>query len=188
MDSWANSGSRDLHLELRGTITPGVRGIREQLIAALRDTIRSGRLTEHAMLPPSRTLAADLGLARNTVAEAYAELVAEGWLASRQGAGTWVVGTGANPLPARPRGTPDTPVHNLMPGSPDVAEFPRSAWLSATRRALATAPTEAFRMADPRGRIELREALTEYLGRARGVRTTPDAIVVCAGVHTPYNC
>ena len=48
------------------------------------------------MLPPSRTLAADLGLARNTVAEAYAELVAEGWLASRQGAGTWVVNSRAD--------------------------------------------------------------------------------------------
>ena len=58
------------------------------------------------MLPPSRTLAADLGLARNTVAEAYAELVAEGWLASRQGAGTWVVDAAATPLPTRPAAPP----------------------------------------------------------------------------------
>ena len=48
------------------------------------------------MLPPSRSLAADLGLARNTVAEAYAELVNEGWLASRQGAGTWVLNAGGS--------------------------------------------------------------------------------------------
>ena len=61
------------------------------------------------MLPPSRILAADLGLARNTVAEAYADLVAEGWLASRQGAGTWVVNmrervaaTAGEPLGADP--------------------------------------------------------------------------------------
>jgi GntR family transcriptional regulator/MocR family aminotransferase len=181
--SWANSVQRDLHLDLRAAITPGVRGARELLINALRDAVRSGRLTADTMLPPSRSLAADLGLARNTVAEAYAELVAEGWLASRQGAGTWVVSTGANPLPPRPRGAPGTPTHNLMPGSPDVAEFPRSAWLASARRALQNAPNDAFRMGDPRGRIELREALTEYLGRARGVRTTPDSIVVCAGVR-----
>ncbi|MGU3502745.1 MocR-like pyridoxine biosynthesis transcription factor PdxR [Mycobacterium sp. C31M] len=183
MTSWANSGSRDLHLDLRGAITPGSRGARDALVHALRDTIRSGRLAPGAMLPPSRSLAADLGLARNTVGEAYADLVAEGWLASRQGAGTWVVNSPTKPLPPRPRRTPGTPTHNLMPGSGDVAQFPRSAWLTSTRRALSNAPTEALRMGDPAGRIELREALTEYLGRVRGVRTTPDDIVVCAGTR-----
>lgn len=172
-----------MHLDLRQGITPGARGAREALLDALRDAIRSGRLAPEAMLPPSRSLAADLGLARNTVAEAYADLVAEGWLASRQGAGTWVVNARANPLPPPPRGVPATPTHNLQPGSPDVSQFPRNAWLASTKRALTNAPTEAFRMGDPLGRIELRVALTEYLGRVRGVRTTPDEIVVCAGTR-----
>ena len=135
------------------------------------------------MLPPSRSLATDLGLARNTVAEAYADLVAEGWLASRQGAGTWVVNSRATPLPPRPRGIAGTPTHNLMPGSPDVSQFPRNAWLASTKRALTAAPNEALRLSDPLGRIELREALSEYLGRVRGVRTTPDDIVICAGTR-----
>jgi GntR family transcriptional regulator/MocR family aminotransferase len=181
--SWANTGSRDLHLDLRAAITPGARGARELLLNALRDAVRTGRLAPDTMLPPSRTLASDLGLARNTVADAYAELVAEGWLASRQGAGTWVLNSRATPLPSQPRVAPATPIHNLMPGSPDVAQFPRGAWLASTRRALATAPTEAFRMSDPRGRIELRAALAEYLGRVRGVRTAPDSIVICAGTR-----
>ncbi len=183
MTSRAQPGARDLHLELRDAITPGARGARELLLAALRDAVRSGRLTSGTVLPPSRTLAADLGLARNTVAEAYAELVAEGWLGSRQGAGTWVLDLAAPPLPARPRGTPGLPVHDLMPGTPDVSAFPRNAWLASTRRVLATAPHEALRMGDPRGRIELREALADYLGRARGVRTSPDRIVVTAGAR-----
>jgi len=72
MDSWANSGSRDLHLDLRQTITPGARGARDLLLSALRDAVRSGRLAPGTMLPPSRSLATDLGLARNTVSEAYA--------------------------------------------------------------------------------------------------------------------
>ena len=38
-------------------------------------------------------------------------------------------------------------------------------------------------MGDPRGRPELREALAEYLARARGVRTSPESIVICAGVR-----
>src|SRR5690349_3259852 len=75
MGSWANSASRDLHLDLREVITPGARGAREVLITALRDAVRSRRLAPGSMLPASRSLAADLGLARNTVAEAYAELV-----------------------------------------------------------------------------------------------------------------
>jgi GntR family transcriptional regulator/MocR family aminotransferase len=180
--SWANPGSRDLHLDLRA-VRPGARGVRDQLIGALRDAVRSGRLAAGTMLPPSRTLAGDLGLARNTVAEAYAELTAEGWLASRQGAGTWVVTTNAGRLPTRPRGTPGVPQHNLQPGSPDVARFPRSAWLASARRALTAAPTEALRMGDARGRPELREALADYLARVRGVRTSAETIVVTAGVR-----
>ena len=183
MGSWANSGSRDLHLDLRQAITPGSRGARELLLTALRDAVRSGRLAAGTMLPPSRSLATDLGLARNTVAEAYAELVAEGWLASRQGAGTWVVNTGGAQLPARPRGVRVVPTHNLTPGSPDVAEFPRTEWVAAMRRALAVAATEALRMGDPRGQPELRNALAEYLARVRGVRASPDSIVICAGVR-----
>ena len=183
MESWANSASRDLHLDLRQTITPGARGARDLLLGSLRDAVRSGRLAPGTMLPPSRSLAIDLGLARNTVAEAYAELVAEGWLASRQGAGTWVVNVSGAAVPATPRGVRVIPTHNLMAGSPDVSEFPRAAWVAATRRALAKAPTEALRMGDPRGRPELREALTEYLARARGVRTSPESIVICAGVR-----
>src|SRR3954469_12250638 len=183
VSSWANSGSRDLHLDLREVIKPGSRGTRDLLLGALRDAVRSGRLAPGSMLPPSRSLAADLGLARNTVAEAYAELVAEGFLASRQGAGTWVVNVSGVGVPATPRGVRGVPTHNLMPGSPDVSEFPRNAWVAAPRRALANAPTEALRMGDPRGRPELREALAEYLARVRGVRTTPESIVVCAGVR-----
>jgi GntR family transcriptional regulator / MocR family aminotransferase len=135
------------------------------------------------MLPPSRSLAVDLGLARNTVAEAYAELVAEGWLASRQGAGTWVLNAGGAQAPLRPRGVRAAPVHNLMPGTPDVSEFPRAEWAASTRRALATAPTEAFRTGDARGRPELCNALAEYLTRARGVRTSAESVMVCAGVR-----
>jgi GntR family transcriptional regulator/MocR family aminotransferase len=183
MTSWANPGTRDLHLDLREAIRPGARGVRELLVNALRDAVRSGRLTPGTMLPPSRTLANDLGIARNTVAEAYAELVAEGWLASRQGAGTRVVNAGTQRQTARPRGLRTTPRHNLMPGSPDVSEFPRSAWLASARRALTNAPNEALWMGDPRGRPELREALADYLGRVRGVRTSPETIVICAGVR-----
>ena len=134
-------------------------------------------------LPPYRSLAADLGLARNTVADAYADLVAEGWLTARQGSATRVADRTVVPptgTPPRPR-TPGRPTHNLVPGTPDLASFPRAQWLKAARRALATAPYQALDYGDPRGRIELRTALAGYLSRARGVRADPEHILVCAG-------
>ncbi|MGC0404175.1 GntR family transcriptional regulator/MocR family aminotransferase [Streptomyces sp. SAI-126] len=200
-DSWVNHmeriGGSDLLLELSG---PGSR--RAALIRALREAVRSGRLAPGARLPPYRSLAADLGVARNTVADAYAELVAEGWLTARQGSGTHVAER-ARPLQAavppkapagQPRGRaprpglpgrparPDHPTrHDLRQGTPDASAFPRSAWLASYRRALQQAPNEVFGPGDPAGRPELRAALAAYLARARGVRTEPDRIVVCSG-------
>ncbi|WP_442810867.1 GntR family transcriptional regulator, partial [Streptomyces sp. Wh19] len=70
--------------------TKGTAGLRAGLMDALREAVRTGRLPPGTRLPSSRSLAADLGIARNTVAYAYAELVAEGWLTARQGSGTRV--------------------------------------------------------------------------------------------------
>jgi GntR family transcriptional regulator/MocR family aminotransferase len=68
-----------------------------------------------------------------------------------------------------------------MPGSPDVSTFPRGEWLAAARKALPAAPNEAFGLGDPRGRIELRRVLADYLARARGVRPDPERILICSG-------
>ncbi|MER7823864.1 PLP-dependent aminotransferase family protein [Streptomyces sp. NPDC096097] len=181
-ESWATLGA-DLHLQL--DLTAG-RGLRAGLTEALREAARGGRLAAGTRLPSSRSLAADLGVARNTVAEAYAELVAEGWLTARQGSGTRVAERARprRPAAAAPVRRPARkgPAYSLIPGSPDLGGFPRAAWLSAARRALTDAPNEAFGYAvDPRGRVELRQALAGYLARARGVYADPERIVLCAG-------
>ncbi|WP_405500340.1 PLP-dependent aminotransferase family protein [Streptomyces niveus] len=191
-ESWANaSGERrvtavtvgaDLHLELRGP------GLRTGLMDALREAVRTGRLTPGTRLPSSRTLAADLGMARNTVADAYAELVAEGWLTARQGSGTRVARRAAPRAPA-PSGPPARPVrrrptHNLRAGTPDLGSFPRAEWLAASRRALTAAPNEALDYGDQLGRVELRTVLADYLARTRGVYADPERVVLCSGfVH-----
>jgi len=172
----------DLHLDLhRGGAGAGVRS---GLMEALRDAVRTGRLAKGVRLPSSRSLATDLGIARNTVVDAYGELVAEGWLTAEQGSGTRVAAWTA-PLapPPAPRLAPRAPlpVHNLQPGRPDTASFPRAEWLRAARRAITAAPHEAFDYGGPRGRIELRTALASYLARARGVRTDPERIMICSG-------
>ncbi|MFE9420331.1 PLP-dependent aminotransferase family protein [Streptomyces griseofuscus] len=176
-ESWATSGV-DLHLEPVG---PG--GLRRGLTDALRDAVRTGRLAPGTRLPSSRALAADLGIARNTVGEAYADLVAEGWLTARQGSGTRVAERTVVPPsdPARRPRVPPRPTHNLVPGTPDLAAFPRAEWARAARRALTAAPNDALGYGDPRGRVELRTALAGYLARVRGVRCDPDHLVVTAG-------
>ncbi|MET7616433.1 PLP-dependent aminotransferase family protein [Streptomyces sp. NPDC005408] len=180
-DSWATFGA-DLHLELRGS------GLRAGLMDALREAVRTGRLAPGTRLPSSRSLAADLGIARNTVADAYAELVAEGWLTAQQGSGTRVARRAAPRKPAagavRTRPARGGPQYSLMAGSPDLASFPRAEWLKAARRALTAAPHDAFGYGDTRGRIELRTVLADYLARARGVYADPERIVICSGfVH-----
>ncbi|MEV4189239.1 aminotransferase class I/II-fold pyridoxal phosphate-dependent enzyme [Streptosporangium canum] len=139
--------------------------------------------TRTASTPPIHST--PTGEAVSTVAAAYSELVEEGWLTSRQGSGTHVAHRAA-PLDPGRRRLPERPsrlrtVHDLMPSSPDAAAFPRSSWTASARSALTGAPSEAFGVGDPRGRLELRQALAEYLARTRGVRTKAEHIVICSG-------
>ncbi|OIK04972.1 PLP-dependent aminotransferase family protein [Streptomyces monashensis] len=176
---WATLGV-DLHLE-----PTGAGGLRRGLTDALRDAVRTGRLAPGTRLPSSRSLATDLGIARNTVAEAYADLVAEGWLTARQGSGTRVAELAATAPSGRAAGPrhrePVRPTYSLLPGAPDLAAFPRTEWLRAARRALTTAPYDALGYGDPRGRPELRTALAGYLARVRGVRADPDSVLITSG-------
>jgi GntR family transcriptional regulator / MocR family aminotransferase len=176
--TWATSAGLDLHLEVAGG------RVRNGLESALRGAVRSGRLPAGTALPSSRALARDLGIARNTVVDAYGQLVAEGWLAARHGSGTWVADRTEPPAAGPAAQAPDSVRairYDLRPGTPDVSAFPRAAWLAAARRALARAPAAELSYADPRGLPELREALAGYLARARGVAVTPERVVVCAG-------
>ena len=113
--------------------------------------------------------------------------IAEGWLTAQQGSGTRVAGRAAPRRVASPAGAarvaPLRPTYGLLPGSPNLAEFPRTQWLTAARRALTAAPHDAFGYGDALGRLELRTALADYLARARGVYAEPDRIVICSGFH-----
>jgi GntR family transcriptional regulator/MocR family aminotransferase len=179
---WATFAGRDLHLDL--DLKPGRRSSLEE---ALREAIRSGRLVADTRLPSTRFLAADLGLARGTVTDAYDQLAAEGWLVARQGSGTRVASA---PIPTET--SPDRPTasppqvetgrcHDFRPGRGDLSSFPRREWLAALRRALREADDAAFDYSDPRGLRVLRDALSAYLGRARGLPVDPDLVVVCNG-------
>ncbi len=171
---WSTAGI-DLHVDPSGP------RLRAGLEESLRTAIQTRRLAAGAPLPSSRELAKDLGVSRGTVAAAYDQLVAEGYLLARQGAGTQVADLGPADAP-----TADGPGRkrsrlDLRPGSPDVTSFPVDAWLRALRRAVTLAPANAFGYGDLRGRLELRTELAGYLGRTRGVQARPEQITVTSG-------
>jgi GntR family transcriptional regulator / MocR family aminotransferase len=121
-------------------------------------------------------------MARSTVSGAYSQLVAAGYLETRQGAGTWVAsGAAARPIEEQDESQAPAPRFDLRPGLPDLNSFPRRLWVRALGRALARASDSAFGPSDPRGHPELRRSLTEYLARSRGVLTSPARLVVCNG-------
>ena len=159
------------------------RALRVQLEEQLRAGVRSGRLHAGTALPSTRALAAELGVARGVVVEAYGQLVAEGFLVARRGSATRVarVAPAAAPAPAPVARLPAVRF-DLRPESADRGAFPRRAWLAASRRALAAAADADLGYGAWAGAPPLRAALAAYLGRARGVVAEPDHIVVTAGI------
>lgn len=174
---------------------------------AIAEGARTGRLPAGTRLPASRALASDLGVHRNTVLAAYRELEAEGFLTTRQGAGTFVAeslpdvrprrwsGGATGPrhaLPGKPgfpfEGPGDSHVPAPFPrgslvlygGQPDTRLVPRVAMARAYRRALAGKP-DLLAYADPRGEPRLRAALADMLRARRGLNVTADDVLVTRG-------
>ena len=177
-------------MELNVVLSPGAEPLRAQLEQQLREAVRSGRLRAGARLPPTRGLAEELGVSRGVVVEAYAQLAAEGFLTARQGAGTQVA---AVPRPAggvTEDGTPADGVgawgarmrFDLRTGRPDLSAFPRATWQAATAFVLRTIPDAALDYGDPRGAVELRGALADHLGRARGCVADPERMIATSGL------
>jgi GntR family transcriptional regulator/MocR family aminotransferase len=186
--------------------------LHRRVYLALKAKIRGGALGPAARVPSTRALARDLGVSRNTVMLAYEQLAAEGYLVSRDRAATSVAGvasprstTGlaraaaegpvrvsayARRLTARvdfPAPRPPGPHlrlrYDFRYGRPAVDEFPRELW----RRLLAAharhASPDALGYGSPAGHAPLRAALSEYLGRARGVVSDADRIVIVNGTQ-----
>ena len=148
----------DLHLPL----DRGAGRFAAQLADGLRAAVRDGRLAPGARLPSTRGLAADLGVSRGVVVTAYEQLVAEGFVVSRQGAGTRVAPAPSVRGPAPPSseayrralsyaaetdaGPADPPGirYDLRPGKPDLASFPRERWAATLRDVLRSLPHAAL--------------------------------------------
>ena len=165
-----------------------------QIAGQLRDAMADGRLATGERLPSTRTLAGLLGVSRTVVTAAYAQLFAEGWVDGRHGSGTFVADGAPGHPAARSQPEPALPLWgardglpeldrdsmiDLRPGIPWTDGIERAAWRRAWRSA-GTGVTGD--LPDPRGRADLRTALTGYLRRSRGVHCSADQVVVTRGV------
>lgn len=154
-------------------------GLSRQLQDGLRDLIARGGLPAGAPLPPSRSLAVELGVSRNVVLAAYSQLRHEGLLVAQAGAGTRV--GPQQRRPARPRARRRRRF-DLHPDVTDLAAFPRLAWGRAVEGALRELPDRELGYGSPRGIADLRFELAAYLARTRGLVADADSIVVCEGL------
>lgn len=183
-----------MHLSLDGR-----RDIGGQLYRQLRDAVLDGRLRAREALPSSREVAAGLGISRSTVLLVYERLRAEGFVAPKVGAGTFVAegirtraARAPRPSPLRPRALWDEipdgydmaatrPDFDFRPGVPDVAAFPFAAWRSRVAREFHPAAIGAGLYANAAGHAGLRAAIARHVGVARAVRASAEDVVVTNG-------
>lgn len=183
----------DLHLALR--LPSGESPLRQRIATAIVEQVRMGRLGPGDALPSTRSLAAELAVARSSVVDAYDELAAAGYTTSRPGSGTRIAdgadtaalagaASHVTSTPAAPTVAPGPgrrrPAWDLMPGHPDPELIVATDWRRAWRVA-AAAPVPAA-AAGPHGHDELRVALAEHLRRTRGIVADPGELIIVPGV------
>jgi GntR family transcriptional regulator/MocR family aminotransferase len=177
-------------------------GLSDWLARQLRLAISDGRLPVGSRLPATRVLAVELQVSRGVVTEAYQRLIEEGHVVGRGRRGTIVVAVPVAAATAtQPTGPPPAtelftapgadifealraaPARiDLTPGLPDLAAFPRAAWLRAERSVLGDLSASDLGYGEPHGTRALRLAVANWLARNRGIRVDPGEVVIVAGV------
>lgn len=175
-----------------------------QIYGALRRYILDGRIAAQTLLPSTRSLAEDLKVGRNTVIAAYDQLLAEGFIESRGGSGTWVAPIMPDRImavaPKRPcsprrlsrRGEtivqgPQPPrnagVINFHPGVPETASFPFSIWSSLLVRNSRSRDESLLGYLSFAGHAGLRQTIASNISLSRGIDCTADQVIVVTGAQ-----
>ncbi|MDZ5455340.1 aminotransferase-like domain-containing protein [Azohydromonas lata] len=189
-----------LKLLLRTLHDPAAQEPRQlRLYQLLKGAIADGRLGPGTRLPSSRQLAADHGLARNTVLFSYQQLLAEGWVQAHRG-GTRVASRGpdheaappmapacAGMLSARARQLPALHAHESLlpfaPGVPDLNAFPWASWARCLQQAWGEVRARQLVAGHPGGAPELRHSVAQFLSGRRGVVCTPEQVFIVVGAQ-----
>ncbi|HEY8500239.1 MAG TPA: PLP-dependent aminotransferase family protein [Clostridia bacterium] len=164
--------------------------ITEQLIAQIRSMILNGKLKGGEKLPSSRHLSNELNISRNTVLNTYDQLLAEGYLESRQGSGTFVVNLDKTLLPEMledPNRYPKAvnsshrKIIRFHSGNPDSLSFPRAQWAKTLKETCMYSSANAYEYRPVSGERELRRAISRYLFRSKGIECEPEDILIIPG-------
>lgn len=158
----------------------------DQLYRHIAGAIRSGALSPGARLPSKRRMCTLAGVSMSTVETAYSLLAAEGYVLSRPRSG-YVCADLLPPAPAVPAHPPETApapapkwAYDCSTSAVDVSVFPFSSWARITKEAVYENPG-LLQRGHPQGDGPLRAALAQLLSQYRGVRCSPDQVVVGAG-------
>lgn len=160
-----------------------------QIEEELRRRILASQLQEDEQLPSSRELAHSLGVSRNTVNEAYEQLLLEGYIYRVSRSGTYVSKGLAfkKGLDLVPQQEPDrlseieTDIIDFKASQPAIDHFPKQAWANTYKQICLMADNSAFGYQSAMGHIQLREAVVNYLGRLRGVSAHSNQVVITTG-------
>jgi len=158
----------------------------DQLYRHIAGAIRSGTLSPGAKLPSKRRLCALTGLSMSTVETAYSLLAAEGYVLAKPRSG-YLCADLLPPAPAAPASVPEAApppaprwAYDCSTSAVDTSVFPFSSWARITKEAVYENPG-LLQRGHPQGDLPLRTALAELLAQYRGVRCSPDQVVVGAG-------
>ena len=170
----------------------GGKSLYEQLYEDIRDDILCGRLTCGEKLPSKRAVAERLRISVITVENAYAQLIAEGYVRTRERSGYFVQYSGGAlpPAPkireekiAPPSEEPPSPASDAA----DTAAFPFTVWARLMRCVLLEKGTTLLKPVCNGGAEELRRAISDYLYRVRGFYVPYERIIIGAGTEYLYN-
>ncbi|APM37924.1 PLP-dependent aminotransferase family protein [Clostridium kluyveri] len=161
-----------------------------QVYEQIRAMILEGKLSAGDKLPSTRWLSENLKISRNVILEAYAQLTAEGYIESRRGSGTIVAEDlyfkrCERNLEKSPHNSVYTRVENdlidFRSGIPALDMFPQKEWGNLFNKVCSHMPYSYFRYCQPGGIMELRQALSEYLFRTRGICCRAEQIMIVSG-------
>ena len=164
--------------------------LQRQLHTKIRTSILDGKLAGGTRLPASRMLASRLGVARITVVQAYDQLVAEGYLETRTGAGTFVASGTPDQLTQTTSRSPANndfiavqAQHTLLSGMPALDQFPTAIWSRTTSRAMRKLNTDLMYHSNVMGYLPLRSNIASYLQASRSVVCDASQIMIVTGLQ-----
>lgn len=163
------------------------RPLHSQLTQALREMLRADPQAAGFRLPASRMLAEELSVSRMTVTTAYDQLIAEGYLVTRPGGGTYVAQDLPHLAPPQPAPVPRPASETrrtwlpFQPGLPDQALFPHRLWARHLERGWRAPDPALLERQDLFGWHPLRAAIRDHLAAWRGFECTPEQVVITGG-------